>query len=109
MNTTARLTLILWPVALLAIFAIMRPRRAVLFGTIAAWLFLPNGGFKLPGLPDYTKSSATNSGLLLCVLLFDSKRLLNFRPKWYDLPMALWCVGYVVTAVLNDHGLYDGL
>jgi tetratricopeptide (TPR) repeat protein len=94
---------------ILVLFAQLPPRRAVIAATIISWLFLPNAGYSLPGLPDYTKTSATTVGALLGAILFDFPRVVQFRPKWYDLPIFLWCAGYVLTSLSNDLGFYDGL
>jgi hypothetical protein len=67
-------------------------------------------GYDLPNVPDYTKTSATTFGVFLAALLFDSGRILAFRARWFDLPMALFCLVLpVVTSVTNGLGLYDGL
>ena len=96
------------PMSLL-LFVYFPPRRAVIAATIISWIFLPNSGYSITGLPDYTKTSATTVGTLLGVFLFDFARVISFRPKWYDLPMFVWCVGGVFTALSNDLGLYDGI
>ena len=41
------------------LFAVLAPRRAVMAAYLASWLFLPMAGYSIPGLPDYTKTSAT--------------------------------------------------
>ena len=92
-----------------ALFAFLPPRRAVLAGFILGWLFLPVAGISLPGLPDYTKQTATSAGPLLGVLLFDSVRLLSWRPRWFDVPMVVWCTVPLVTSFTNGLGPYDGM
>ena len=109
MNSFAQFVLISCIPLVLVIFAMMPPRRAVITMTVFSWLFMPNSGFAIPGLPDYTKSSATTIGCLMGVLLYDTSRIFRFRPRWYDLPVFIWCVGNVATSVSNDIGLYDGL
>lgn len=83
--------------------------RAVVLSFIGAWLFLPEIAFPLPGLPDYTKLSATCYGILLATIIFDVQRFRSFRPGWLDLPMAIWCVSPVAASLTNNLGLYDGL
>jgi tetratricopeptide (TPR) repeat protein len=103
--------LILWswvPIAL-SLFAILPPRKAVLVSSIAGWLFLPEIGFDLPGLPDYTKYSAVVLGSLLGMVLFDFDRLLRLRFRWCDLPVAIWCTSPFVSSLTNGLGIYDGL
>ena len=53
------LTLFGWIPFVLALFALLPPRRAVVTAFLAAWLFLPMAGYGVKGLPDYTKMSAT--------------------------------------------------
>jgi hypothetical protein len=46
---------------------------------------------------------------LLGVLVFDSSRLLAFRPKWIDLSFVIWCMARFGSSVVNGYGWYDGL
>jgi hypothetical protein len=99
-----------WLPILLAIFALVKGHRAVIAAFLIAWLFLPMFGYDLPNVPDYTKTSATTFGVFLAALLFDSGRVLAFRPRWFDIPMALFCLVLpIITSVTNGLGLYDGL
>src|SRR5439155_4731685 len=102
------LTLFGWIPFVLALFALYPPRRAVIMAFLAAWLFLPMAGYKVPGLPDYTKMSATALGVLMGAAIFDTDRLLAFRPRWIDIPMILWCVSPFISSYLNQLGIYDG-
>jgi tetratricopeptide (TPR) repeat protein len=109
MNLLAQSALFLWIPMVVVIFACLPPKRAVVTGYVFAWLYLPNVGYGLPGLPDYTKMTATVLGVLLCMMLFDASRLFTFRFRWYDMPMLVWCVGPFITALTNDLGPYEGL
>ena len=109
MNLLAVSALWLWLPVVLSIFAIRPAREATLFSFLFAWLFLPNIAFDLPGIPDWTKMSATVIGTLLGVMLFDMARLLAFRPRWYDLPMAVWCASPFASSMAAGPGAYDGL
>ena len=97
-----------WVPIVIAIFGTHRPRQAVVISFLFAWLFLPTIRFDIPGLPDYSKMTATTVGALLSVILFDVGRLIAFRPRWYDLPMMLWCVCPFASAISNNQGAYDG-
>ena len=46
----------------------------------------------MAGLPDYSKLTAANLGALIGVLLFASRRLISFRPAWFDIPALLLCL-----------------
>ena len=109
MNLFAILSLFLWLPIVVAIFASQPPRRAVVISFIVGWLALPNIGFGLPGLPDYTKMSATVMGIVLAAMVFDQKRFFAVRPRWYDAPMIVWCVSPFASAVTSDLGAYEGV
>jgi hypothetical protein len=60
-------------------------------------------GFRLVKLfvPCYT--------VFLAALLFDRARWLAFRPRWFDVPMLLWCLSPLLSSLSNDLGVHDGL
>jgi tetratricopeptide (TPR) repeat protein len=101
--------MILWFPIVLLLFAVMPPRRAVIVASLTAWLFLPTLSFNLPGIPDYTKTSATTMALVMGAALFDPGRLLAMRPRWFDIPIIAWCISPFITSITNDLGAYDGL
>jgi hypothetical protein len=81
--------LLAWPPVVLILFRAIGPRRAVLVGLLGGFLFLPAGQVKLGGFP-VDKWNVTGVALLLGVLLLDRRSLLRARPRWFDLPMALY-------------------
>ena len=97
-----------WIPVVLAIFASLPPRRAVLVCFITGWLFLPMAAYRFEGFPDYNKESATSMVVFLAALLFDGAKVLSFRPRLTDLPIALWCLCPLATSISNDLGVYDG-
>jgi hypothetical protein len=97
-----------WILVVPLIFALLPPRRAVIVAFVAAWLFLPVAGYNLPGLPDYTKRTATCLGVLLGTIAFQSNRLFALRPRWADLPMVTYCLCPIISSLSNGLGLYDG-
>ncbi|MEA2735303.1 MAG: hypothetical protein QOE14_1754 [Humisphaera sp.] len=101
-------TLFGWIPFVILLFILLPPRRAVIAAFLLAWLFLPMAGYGVKGLPDYTKMSATTFGVLIGAALFDTDRLLQWRPKWIDIPMLLWCTSPMVSSYVNGFGLYDG-
>ena len=107
-NAFATVVLFSWAPVVLCLFAVLRPRRAVIAAFLGAWLFLPVLGFPFQGIPDYTKMSATCLGVLLGLALFDFDRLASFRPRWLDVPMIVWCLCPFATSVSNGYGAYDG-
>lgn len=93
----------------LGLFLTIPPRRAIIAGYLIGWLFLPVYGYHLPGIPDYSKTSAVEYALLLCIVLFDFGRLMRFRPRWFDVPVIVMVVGAFLTSVVNGLGAYDGM
>jgi hypothetical protein len=108
LNFTVPLALFTWPLVAIFLCATLPPRRAVISAYIAAWLFLPVYSYAIPGMPDWTKTSATSISLLLGLLMFDFHRIAGFRPRWIDLPMVLWCLLPYPSSIANDLGFYDG-
>ena len=106
---TAQVALLAWPLIVVVLFNLLPPRKAVVYSFVAAWVFLPNGGYALNGLPDYTKMSATVVGVLIGSLLFDQARFFAIRPRWFDLPILAWCLGSFVTTIANGLTAYNGL
>jgi hypothetical protein len=105
------LTLFGWIPAVILLFMLLPPRRAVITAFLIAWLFLPMAGYKVKALPDYTKMSATCFGVFVAAAMFDLDRILRFRPKWFDIPVAVFCFSPFITSVLNQingAGYYDG-
>ena len=107
-NAFVTIALLGWLPLVVGMFAALPPRRAVIWAFLVAWLFLPMAGYKLAGLPDYTKMSATCFGVLLGAALFDTARLVSFRPRWIDLPMLVFCLCPMASSLSNGLGWYDG-
>jgi hypothetical protein len=107
MYPTVPIALFGWIPVILLLFALLPARRAVLTAYILGWLFLPVASFKIPGIPEYSKVTATGIGVLLGILIFDSRRLLTFRPRFIDLPIAVWCLCSYASSMTNGLGAYD--
>jgi tetratricopeptide (TPR) repeat protein len=103
------IALIGWIPLVIVLFALMPVRTATAVAVIGAWLFLPPFGITISGLPDYTKVTAAAVGCMLGTLLFGTDRLLSFRPRWFDMPMLMWCLCGICSSLENGLGLYDGL
>ena len=108
-NLTAMVALLSFVAVAPALFCVLPPRRAVIAGFIIAWLFLPVAGLELRGLPDISKTYIATFGVMLGVCIFDPGRLLTFRPRWFDLPMLVWCTVPMASALSSGSGAYDGL
>jgi tetratricopeptide (TPR) repeat protein len=105
----AFIALLGWLPFVVALFAFLPGRRAAAIAVIGAWLLLPPITLDIAGLPDYSKNAAASVGMMLGTFLFAPDRLLNFRPRWYDLPMLLWCLCGIASSLQNGLGPYDGL
>ena len=109
MNLFVLLAMFGWIPLIIFLFNKFPASQAVIIGFIGAWLFLPQAEFPLPGLPDYTKISATCYGILLASLIYDPGRLNRFRLNVLDIPLIVWCVCPLFSSLTNDLGLYDGV
>lgn len=97
-----------WIPLVLALFAFLPARRAALAGFLAAWMFLPVAAYRIAGLPDYTKLSATCLGVLLGIAVFDWRNLLALRPAWADAPILLFCLSPFFSSLSGGLGVHDG-
>ncbi len=89
------------------LFLFLPKRTAAFCGLIFGWLFLPWAHYQLGPL-DLTRNVAVSLNVVLCILVFDTSRFLRFKPSWFDLPIAVWCVSPFFTSLANDLGAYDG-
>jgi hypothetical protein len=96
-----------WPLVVLIMFAQRPRRRAVIWSMVIAWLFLPIADLKVPGIPDYSKMSATCYGVVLGILFFDLETIFKFKWRWVDLPVLLWCICPGISSLDNGLGPYD--
>jgi hypothetical protein len=103
------LSLLGWIPISMAMFLLLPPRRAVVASIIGAWLLLPPAAIPLSGIPDFDKMMAATVGILIGTFIFQPNRLLEFRFRWFDLPMVCWCVAPLISSVQNGLGVYDGL
>lgn len=108
-NLVVPLIMFAWIPIVFYLFSRFPPRRAVVISFVTAWLYLPEAALSLPGLPDYTKATATSYGILLATFIFDYDRLRSFRFGWLDLPVVVWCTCTIPTSLTNGLGLYDGV
>ena len=109
MTPFAYLALLGWIPLVVVMFAILPSRRAATIAVIGAWLILPPYTIQIANLPDFSKNMAATVGMLLSTLIFAPDRILNFRPRWFDLPMLLWCLCGIASSLQNGLGIYDGL
>ena len=109
MTLFALIALLGWVPCVIFMFALMPARAAAATAVVGAWLLLPPYALVFSGLPDYSKSTAAIAGVMLGTLIFDPVRLMSFRPRWFDLPMLLFCFCGIASSLQNGLELYDGL
>lgn len=110
MRALADIALIGWLPLALVLFATVRSRTAILCVLLGGTMFLPIYEIKLPGIPDYDKSTAIGVALILGIALFHLKTFLdNFKIRAYDIPIIVWCTGAFFTSISNGIGVYDGV
>jgi hypothetical protein len=97
-----------WIPLAISLFAVMKVRYAIIAAYLIGWLFLPQAQYPIAGLPDYTRMTAVNAAVLLGVLLKDPQGLFAVRPRIWDLPMLVYCLSPLPTALRNNLGAYDG-
>ncbi|WP_169981009.1 tetratricopeptide repeat protein [Tautonia rosea] len=107
MSQTAMVALLAWPVICLLFFAVLGPWRGVITSYIGSYLFL-SGQVIVPmaGLPDYTKFTAANLGVLIGILIFDLRRFGAFRPRWYDSAALILCSVPIASFLSNGLELW---
>ncbi len=104
MPDLVRIALYTWPLVVLGLFCFLPPRRAVIAAVVLGTLLLPEVQITKvsPEAPDastlvvlilkFTKPNTICFSALLGAIVFDRKRLLAFRPRWFDVPMLVWCI-----------------
>jgi hypothetical protein len=119
MTALVPLVLLAWIAVAPVLFLRLPPRRAVIALFVLGVLFLPEVQFisPVPGMPaplsvpgfKLTKVNAISYAALFASLALDFRRWESFRPRWFDVPMALWCVCPLFSSLANELGVYDGV
>jgi len=91
-----------------ACFSLLEPRRAVLSLLLVGWLFLPQFDGRYRVLILTSKAAFVPAVVLLGSITFDA-RWRRFRPRLFDLPMAVLCVGPFVSALSNELGAKEAV
>src|SRR5258708_23581209 len=104
MEILGEFLLFAWVPLVLIIFWSMRDRRqAIVVAYLAGLLLLPLASYKVsPGIPLIQKTLVANVGVLLGILVFDSGRLRLLKPKWIDLPAAMFCIVPFASSISNE-------
>jgi hypothetical protein len=101
-----RLMLYGWPLVAILLFQRIREKHwAVIWTVLLGALFLPEvqmssvsaeapdpNSFMAYVIVKMTKPNAIAFSLLVAAFLLDTKRLFSFKPRWFDIPMLVWCI-----------------
>jgi len=108
-NHVAYAALAIWFPIVIAMFALLTPRRAVIGAFVFGYLMLPDLSLHVHTLPDINKVSITCMSVIVGSLIFDGARLFTIRPRLIDLAALTLCFVPIVTSHTNDLGIMDGL
>ncbi|MBX3357081.1 MAG: hypothetical protein KF745_01505 [Phycisphaeraceae bacterium] len=109
MNIFGYLALFGWYAVIVALFAVLPARRAIVAAYVAGWLFLPNETVMMSGIPNFTKGSILATGVLACAAVFDFRGLAALRLRLSDLPMVVFSLSPLASSYSNGLGFYDGI
>ena len=85
------------------------PVRCWATAVIGAWLLLPLYAISVSNFPDYSRITAASLGMIFGTLFFGFNHLFSFRPRWFDVPMLLWCFAGSAASLTNGLGPYDAV
>jgi hypothetical protein len=124
MPATASIILLAWLAVSIALFWVLPMRRAAMACLLGGWALLPNRAYPppadahneswrimataLPADAFLTKAVAVGGGTLAGLLLRRPRAFAGFRPRWLDLPMALWCVCPMFNSIAGETSLAQG-
>lgn len=105
MSWTIYIAWLIWVPFVFALFATIRPRRAVLTALISGWLFLPFVGYPITGFKS--KLTITCLVILLAALILAPGAFARLRPKLVDLPILVLVLWPFVSARANGFDYYE--
>ena len=108
-NVVADAVMLVWIPAVAVLFANMKARRAAAVSLVGAWLFLPLATYDIPLFPDYSKVTATNTALLVGLMMYAPSRLRRLCMSWIDWPVCCVCISPLFASLSNGLGVYDGV
>ena len=93
-----------WPIIAIVLFSLMRPRHAAMATIIGGTLFLPMMGFQVWDIIPWNKSTSTAFSVILGIVIFDLRAVWNYRFKWIDAAMIVWCLVPGASMLANGLG-----
>lgn len=109
MSPTVPFALITFALVALCAMAWRPSSRTVLGLYIGGFLFLPVASLDLPLFSNFNKITAIALSVAAGIVLFDSKRLARFAPRWTDLPVLVFCLCPLATSFTNGLGLKNAV
>lgn len=109
-NTVAYAALLIWPFVTFAIFAYMKPERAVVWSLLAGYLLLPvKTSFDFPGVPAIDKTSIANLSTFVAAMIYTGGRSAKLPREWcLSLLLAAYLLSPMLTVFSNRDPLFFG-
>lgn len=109
MSIIAQLALTSWFGVAVIIFSEFRGSRGIFICMILGWLTLPCAELNVPVLPNISKASVTALGTIFAVMILEPRLILRLRPHWIDIPIFIYCICGIPTALSNGLGVREGV
>ncbi|QJW92703.1 O-antigen ligase domain-containing protein [Frigoriglobus tundricola] len=94
---------VIWVVVMLGVFPSFTPHRGILFIVLGGTLFLPQLRAEIAlGPLHFNKFHAISYAALFSALMYDSERVLSWRPQWFDTAALIWCLCPLPSVMTND-------
>lgn len=109
-NLVAYIALIIWPLVTLAIFASLKPAKAVVWSLLAGYLLLPvKTSFDFPGIPALDKTTVANLSTYVAAMIYTRGRSTRLPREWWLLAlMVAYLISPMMTALTNRDALIYG-
>ncbi|MCU0862442.1 MAG: hypothetical protein MUC36_01500 [Planctomycetes bacterium] len=107
MTALAHLALFGWIPLVLVAFLFLQPRVAVIAALAAGSLLLPVLSIPVPGPLDFGKPEVICAAVLIGIICFDPRRLLEYWPDAIDVFWFTWIAAGALSSLSNDLGGYD--
>ncbi|MEZ6118360.1 MAG: hypothetical protein R3C28_17580 [Pirellulaceae bacterium] len=109
MSIIAQLALTSWFAVAVIVFSEFRGSRGIVICMVLGWLTLPCAELNVPVLPNISKAAVTALGTMLAVIILEPRMFLRLRPHWIDIPIIVYCLCGIPTALSNGLGVREGV
>jgi hypothetical protein len=97
-----------YPLLGLVFDAFLPRHKAILSTLLAGFLFLPSVELEIGGFLNWNRGTAPIIVIFLGVVIRDKALLSRFKPRWFDIPIIVWCLVPLASSVTAGFGAYDG-